>query len=75
MKVKLVYDNDKDKEFMSLIEVKTPFFIDYIDMNEESRKDIINIWNECLKCDRSKIQIVGFTPLNLLEVTRKHMWS
>ena len=49
--------------------------IDYIDMNEENRENIINIWNECLKYDRSKVQIVGFTPLNLLEITRKHMWS
>lgn len=49
--------------------------IDYIDMNEESRKNIVNLWNECIKHDRSKVQIVGFTPLNLLEITRKHMWS
>jgi len=49
--------------------------IDYIDMNEESRNDIIHIWNDCLKYDRSKIQVIGFTPLNLLEITRKHMWS
>ena len=28
-----------------------------------------------MKKDRSKIQIVGFTPLDLLEVTRKHMCS
>ncbi|MBO6242964.1 MAG: ribonuclease E/G, partial [Clostridia bacterium] len=32
-------------------------------------------WNNCIKDDRSKVQIVGFTPLNLLEITRKHMWS
>ena len=49
--------------------------IDYIDMNEENRQKIINLWNECIKKDRSKVQIVGFTPLNLLEITRKHMWS
>lgn len=49
--------------------------IDYIDMNEESRQGLLKLWNECLKYDRSKIQIVGFTPLNLLEITRKHMWS
>lgn len=49
MKVKLVYDNDKDKEFMSLIEVKTPFFIDYIDMNSlNGRKEgfkVLNYWS------------------------------
>ena len=49
--------------------------IDYIDMNEENREKIINLWNKCIKKDRSKVQIVGFTPLNLLEITRKHMWS
>lgn len=49
--------------------------IDYIDMNEKSRESLISIWNECIKCDRSKVQIIGFTPLNLLEITRKHMWS
>lgn len=49
MKVKLVYDNDKDKEFMSLIEIKTPFFIDYIDMNSlNGRKEgfkVLNYWS------------------------------
>ena len=49
--------------------------IDYIDMNEESRKKIIDVFNRCIKEDRSKVQIIGFTPLNLLELTRKHMWS
>ncbi|MBO5003956.1 MAG: ribonuclease E/G [Clostridia bacterium] len=49
--------------------------VDYIDMNEENRKKILDIFNECIKSDRSKVQIVGFTPLNLLELTRKHMWS
>lgn len=49
--------------------------VDYIDMNEENRKKILHIFNECIKSDRSKVQIVGFTPLNLLELTRKHMWS
>lgn len=49
--------------------------IDYIDMNEKNKENIINLWNEYIKNDRSKIQLVGFTPLNLLEITRKHMWS
>lgn len=49
--------------------------IDYIDMNEENRQKILQIFSECIKLDRSKVQIVGFTPLNLLELTRKHMWS
>ena len=48
--------------------------IDYIDMtDEENRKQIIKVLEECLKQDRSKTQIVGFSKLNLLEMTRKHM--
>lgn len=49
--------------------------VDYIDMNEKNRNSILEIWNKCIKLDRSKVQIIGFTPLNLLEITRKHMWS
>ena len=49
--------------------------VDYVDMNENNREKIINLWNECIKRDRSKVQIVDFTPLDLLEITRKHMWS
>lgn len=48
--------------------------IDYIDMDsEEHRKQIIEVLRENLKQDRSKTQIVGFSKLNLLEMTRKHM--
>ena len=48
--------------------------IDYIDMtDEEHRKQIIKVLEETLKQDRSKTQIVGFSKLNLLEMTRKHM--
>lgn len=48
--------------------------IDYIDMtDEEHKKQIIEILEENCKKDRSKTQIVGFSKLNLLEMTRKHM--
>ena len=48
--------------------------IDYIDMaDEEHKKEIIKILENNLKQDRSKTQIVGFSKLNLLEMTRKHM--
>ena len=48
--------------------------IDYIDMaDEEHKKQIIKILEENLKQDRSKTQIIGFSKLNLLEMTRKHM--
>ena len=50
--------------------------IDYIDMEQEkSKNEIINILKENLKLDRSKTQIAGFSKLNLLEMTRKHMYS
>ena len=48
--------------------------IDYIDMtNKENEKEILKILNECLKEDRTKCQVLGFTKLNLLEMTRKNM--
>ena len=50
--------------------------IDYIDMEkEETKQKILEILAEALKKDRSKTQIIGFTPLDLLEMTRKHMFS
>ncbi len=50
--------------------------IDYIDMEkEENREKITAILEENLKKDRSKTQVLGFTQLNLLEMTRKHMCS
>ncbi len=48
--------------------------IDYIDMTDEThKKEIIKVLEDNLKQDRSKTQIVGFSKLNLLEMTRKHM--
>ena len=50
--------------------------IDYIDMeNKEDKAKILEILEENLKKDRSKTQVIGFTPLYLLEMTRKNMWS
>lgn len=50
--------------------------IDYIDMNEESSKEeIIELLKENLKEDRAKTQVMEFTKLSLLEITRKHMFS
>lgn len=46
--------------------------VDYIDMeSEEDRQEIINLLTKELKKDRSKTQIMGFTKLDLLELTRK----
>lgn len=50
--------------------------IDYIDMqDDEDKKKIEEILVEELKKDKSKIQVAGFTRLNLFEMTRKHMFS
>lgn len=48
--------------------------IDYIDMqSEENKLKIISTLSEELKKDRTKTQVVGFSKLNLLELTRKHI--
>ncbi len=48
--------------------------IDYIDMkNEENKKNIQNLLEENLKKDRAKTQVEGFTKLDLMEMTRKHI--
>ena len=48
--------------------------IDYIDMHKEENKiEIVKLLEQELKKDRTKSQILGFTKLNLLEMTRKNM--
>ena len=48
--------------------------IDYIDMQkDEERQQVLNLLNKELKKDRSKTQVVGFTQLDLLEMTRKKL--
>ena len=48
--------------------------IDYINMqSEENNEKIIEVLKEELKKDRTKTQIIGFSKLNLLEMTRKHI--
>lgn len=48
--------------------------IDYIDMkNKENKEKIEKLLKEELKKDRSKTQIEGFTKLDLMELTRKHV--
>jgi ribonuclease G len=50
--------------------------IDYIDMHiEENKEKIIELMEKEIKKDSSKVQIEGFTKLNLLEMTRKHIYS
>ena len=38
MKVKIVYDNLRDKELVKLVEFSTPFFIEYIDEKTKNGK-------------------------------------
>ena len=50
--------------------------IDYIDMKvKEDKEKIENLLKKCLKKDRTKTQIEGFTKLDLMELTRKHICS
>jgi len=50
--------------------------IDYIDMKKEENKEKIEkLLKETLKQDRAKTQVEGFTKLNLMEMTRKHICS
>ena len=48
--------------------------IDYIDMKtEDNKQKIEKLLRETLKQDRAKTQVEGFTKLNLMELTRKHI--
>lgn len=50
--------------------------IDYIDMKKQENKEKIQkLLEEKLKQDRSKTQVEGFTKLDLMEMTRKHICS
>ena len=50
--------------------------IDYIDMKDENDKTKIeNLLKEELKKDRTKTQVEGWTKLDLMELTRKHIWD
>lgn len=50
--------------------------IDYIDMkNKEYKDNIEELLKQELKKDRSKTQVEGFTKLDLMELTRKHICS
>ena len=50
--------------------------IDYIDMRKQENKDKIRkLLEERLKLDRAKTQVEGFTKLDLMEMTRKHICS
>ena len=59
-----------------LKKAKKYIFMEYFIIEEgQMWNGILEILEENLKKDRSKTQVIGFTPLDLLEMTRKHMWS
>ena len=61
---------------LRLCDIGGIIIIDYIDMKkEENKKAIENLLKEELKSDRAKTQVEGFTKLNLMEMTRKHICS
>ena len=43
--------------------------------NKENKEKIETLLKEELKGDRAKTQVEGFTKLNLMEMTRKHICS
>lgn len=50
--------------------------VDYIDMlNNKHKEKIQNLLIDMLKSDRAKTQVEGFTKLDLMEFTRKHICS
>lgn len=59
---------------MRLRDIGGIIVIDFIDMEEEEdRKKVQKLMEEETKKDRSKVQVLGFTKLGLLEITRKHI--
>lgn len=50
--------------------------IDYIDMEKkENEEKIVQLLKKELKKDRAKTQVIDFSKLHLLEMTRKHIFS
>ena len=50
--------------------------IDYIDMHKnENKQKIEEALKQYLKQDRAKTQVEGYTKLQLIEMTRKHICS
>ena len=76
-----IYNVNKEATFeiakqLRLRDIGGIIIIDYIDMtNLEDKNKIENLLKEELKKDRSKTQVEGFTRLDLLEMTRKHICS
>ena len=73
MKVNLEATKEIAKQ-IRLRDIGGIIIIDFIDMYEEAdRAKILEEMKNYTNFDRSKIQIEGFTRLDLLELTRKHI--
>ncbi len=61
---------------MRLRDIGGIIIIDYIDMKKnKDKEEILKLMKEALKKDRTKTQVEGFTKLDLMELTRKHICS
>ena len=61
---------------MRLRDIGGIIIIDYIDMKRnKDKEEMLKLMKEALKKDRTKTQVEGFTKLDLMELTRKHICS
>lgn len=61
---------------MRLRDIGGIIIVDYIDMSKkEDKEEIVELFKKELRKDRTKTQVEGFTKLDLMEITRKHICS
>ena len=61
---------------MRLRDIGGIIIVDYIDMSKkEDKEEIVELLKKELRKDRTKTQVEGFTKLDLMEITRKHICS
>lgn len=73
LKVNLEATNEIARQ-LRLRDIGGIVIVDYIDMNkEEDRIKVSEQMKKAVKSDRSKVQVLEFTKLGLLEITRKHI--
>ena len=59
---------------MRLRDIGGIIIVDYIDMSKkEDKEEIVELFKKELRKDRTKTQVEGFTKLDLMEITRKHI--
>ena len=66
----------EDKDWREMSDDEWDKMLEKIDkFIDDFKERIRQLLKEKLKDDRSKTQVLEFTKLNLLEMTRKHMYS